>query len=76
MHTPLSEILTRPLAAHSPLVQSIVAQGLRALLEMAALHGYQPGESYASKCHLCWDIRDVIHVHYPDLFAPAELYED
>ena len=76
LHTPLSEILTRPLAAHSPLVRSIVATGPRALLEMAALHGYQPGERYATKCHLCWDIRDAIYMHYPDLFAPAELYED
>jgi hypothetical protein len=76
LRTPLSEILTRPLAAHSPLVQSIVAKGPRALLAMAAKHGYQPRERYVTKCHLCWDIREAIHMHNPDLFAPAELYED
>ena len=57
-------------------MQSIIARGPRALLELAALHGFQPEEHYASKCPLCWEIRNVIYMHYPDLFAPAELYED
>ena len=76
LQTPLSEILTRPLEAHPPIVQAIVAGGPGAMLEMAAEHGYQPRERYVSKCHLCWDIREAIHTHYPDLFAPAELYDN
>jgi hypothetical protein len=29
-----------------------------------------------TKCHLCWDIRCAIYAHYPDIFAPAELYHE
>ena len=76
LQIPLSEILTRPLGAHRPVVQAIVAGGPGAMLEMGAEHGYQPRERYVSKCHLCWDIREAIHTHYPDLFAPAELYDN
>jgi hypothetical protein len=76
LHTALSEILTRPPEDYSPLVQSFVARGPGALLELAARHGYPPGEGYASKCYRSWEIRESIYVHYHDLFAPAELYED
>ena len=76
LQRPLSEILTQPLEAHHPVVQSIVAHGPGAMLEMAAEHGYQPKDSYVSKWHLCWDIRTAIHTHSPDLFAPAQLYVD
>ena len=76
LQTPLSEILTQPLTAHHPLVQDIVARGPGAMLAMAAEHGYQPRERYVSRCHLCWDIREAIHPHYPHLLAPAQLYHD
>jgi hypothetical protein len=76
LQTPLSEILTRPLESHGALVQEIIGRGPAALLEMAAGHGYRPRERYVSKCHLCWDIRKNIYMHYPELFAPAELYRD
>jgi len=76
LRRPLSEILTRPMGEHSPLVQAIVAHGPGAMLEMAAEHGYQVQERYVSKCHLCWDVREAIYLHYPELFAPALLYEE
>lgn len=74
--TPFAEIVSRPLAEHPQLVQDLVALGPGAMLEMAQKHGYRPRDRYVSKCHLCWDIREAIHVHYPELFAPAELYHD
>jgi len=74
--TPLSEIIIRPLAEQPQLVQDLVARGPSAMLSMAEKHGFRPRDRYVSKCHLCWDIREAIHRHYPDLFAPAELYWD
>ena len=74
--TPFSEIVSRPLSQQPQLVQDLVARGPAAMLDMAAAQGFQPRDRYVSKCHLCWDIREAIHGHYPDLFAPAELYHD
>ncbi len=74
--TPLSQILTRPLTDQPQIVQDLVAHGPGCMLGMAKKHGFQPAEGYVTKCHLCWDIRTAIHMHYPGLFAPAELYRD
>ena len=74
--TPLSEIILRPLAEQPTLVQQVVEAGPGAMLPMAAEHGFLPRARYASKCHLCWHIREQIHSHYPALFAPEELYWD
>ena len=74
--TPLSEILSRPLNQHPQLVQDLVEHGPGCMLDMAEKHGYQTKEQYVTKCHLCWDIRTAIHMHYPELFAPDELYRD
>ena len=74
--TLLSEILRRPLEAHPQVVQDLVARGPGALLDLAAAHGFEPEDRYVSKCHLCWEIREAVHMHYPEHFAPAELYKD
>jgi len=74
--TPLAEILSRPLTEQPQIVQDLVAHGPACMLDMAEKHGFQPKDRYVTKCHLCWDIRTAIHVHYPELFAPAELYRE
>ena len=74
--TPFAEIVSRPLAEQPQLVQDLVERGPSAMLSMAEKHGFRPRDRYVSKCHLCWDIREAIHMHYPELFAPAELYHD
>ena len=76
LETPLSQIVTRGLAEHPPLVQDLVAHGPGAMLPMAARHGFRPRGRYAGKCHLCWNVREAIYKHYPELFAPEELYWD
>lgn len=74
--TPLAEILSRPLTEQPQVVQGLVAHGPGSMLDMAEKHGFQPKDRYVTKCHLCWDIRTAIHIHYPELFAPAELYRE
>jgi hypothetical protein len=76
LETPLSEILTRPIEEHHPLVQEVIDRGPGAMLDMAAEHGFRPKERYVSKCHLCWDLRVATHAHYPDLFVPTLLYHE
>lgn len=72
--TPLAEIISRPLVEQPQMVQDLVAHGPACMLNMAGKHGFQPEDRYVTKCHLCWDIRAAIYKHYPELFAPAELY--
>ena len=74
--TPFAEIVSRPLTEHPWIVQDLVARGPACMLDMAAKHEFQPAERYVTKCHLCWDIRTAIYMHYPELFAPAELYHE
>jgi len=74
--TPLAEILTRPLTERPQIVQDLVGRGPASLLDMAEKHGFRPRDRYVTKCHLCWDIRCAVYMHYPELFAPAELYHE
>ena len=74
--TPLSQILSRPIIEQPQLVQDLVEYGPSCMLDMAEKHGFQPEKGYVTRCHLCWDIRTAIHMHYPELFAPAELYRE
>ena len=74
--TPLSEIITRPLDEQPKIVQDLVAHGPGCMLGMAEKHGFRPGDRYVTKCHLCWDIRTAIYMHYPELFAPDVLYHE
>ena len=74
--TPFAEIVLLPLVERPQLVRDMVERGPGAMLGMAERHGFRPKDGYVSKCHLCWDVREAVHEHYPDLLAPAELYRD
>ncbi|MCD6364394.1 MAG: 4Fe-4S cluster-binding domain-containing protein, partial [Planctomycetes bacterium] len=40
-----------------PLLAALTEHGPTALLDMSETAGFVPRAAYASKCHLCWDIR-------------------
>jgi len=73
---PLSEIITTAYAMTNPVVRTLRAHGPVGLLEMGKDKGYQPRETYVSKCHLCWEVRKFLRPHYPGLFGPREIYEE
>jgi hypothetical protein len=59
-----------------PIVSVLARSGPRGLLESACRAGFVPGEKYAGKCHLCWEIRRFFvsrGMHQGEL-APAWLY--
>ncbi len=74
--TPLAEIISRSLVKQPQIVQDLVEHGPACMLDMAEKHEFRPKERYVTKCHLCWEIRTAIHMYYPALFAPAELYHE
>ncbi len=63
--------------AERPLLSTLAIRGPVGLMDEATRHGYEPAARYASKCHLCWDVRRFLArrgLHAGEL-GPAELYE-
>jgi hypothetical protein len=58
-----------------PVLQALLTD-LRALVDLGRDHGYRPTHSYASKCHLCADVRAHLAQHgdFAEL-APLAFYE-
>jgi hypothetical protein len=64
--------------AARPIVGTLAERGPVGLLDEAVGHGFLPGQGYASKCHLCWDIRRWLvagGLHLDEL-QPAWMYLD
>jgi hypothetical protein len=59
----------------TPRLREIAAQGPAALLPLAEGFGIAPRPAYASKCHLCFDLRRQLVRHMPDEFGPRQVYE-
>jgi len=57
-------------------VGTLAAAGPVALLDAARAAGYRPRDSYASKCHLCWELRRSLAAAggYEAELGPMRLY--
>jgi hypothetical protein len=42
------------------------------LLDLAP--GFEPKETYAQRCELCWEVRSFLASDYPETLAPPECY--
>jgi len=73
--------LGEPLNAYNyPLITKLYNKGIKALAENAASEfGFNPGEEYLNKCHLCFDIRKYLvkikGINSKEL-QPAEYYDN
>jgi hypothetical protein len=75
------EDLGQPLAPEAyPLLTTLFNTGVQGLLDLAAQHhGFQPGRSYISKCHLCLEIRSYLAAQTQSPFSelqPRPFYEN
>jgi hypothetical protein len=59
----------------TPLLRGIAERGPAALLPLAEQFGIAPQPAYASKCHLCFDLRRQLVQHMPEEFGPRQVYE-
>lgn len=60
-----------------PVQGPLITGGSRALMDVAARHGYRPRpQGYASKCHLCAHVRQFLFDRglFPETIGPAECY--
>jgi len=72
----LDRLLTEYSPAQHPIIRELVAGGPAALAQMAQRTGYTPQASYASTCHLCYDVRKFLRPRYPSELAPRICYEE
>jgi len=72
---PLGEILAGYDPDAHPIIRVLAEGGPLGLLRLAEEHGYKPDGEFADGCHLCYEVRDFLHPHYPDHLAPARVYE-
>lgn len=59
----------------TPLLREIAERGPAALLPLAQRYGITAQPAYASKCHLCFDLRRQLVHHMREEFGPRQVYE-
>lgn len=63
--------------AENPVLEAVVRGGSHALMQQARAFGYEPrADGYASKCHLCSDVRQYFFERniWPQAVGPADCY--
>ena len=60
-----------------PLIGALADRGPCGMLDLPETNEFEPRRGYASKCHLCWDIRGhlVRQGCFPESLVPAWMYE-
>ncbi len=74
--TPLEEIWKRFNPTQNNIINTLYNKGPYGLLEKACKNGYEKCDSYASKCHLCTNIRQFLFDNDLErtIIGPAECY--
>ena len=59
-----------------PIFSILIDKGPVGLLQLAEPLGYKSLKGYATKCHLCYDVRKFLHMKrkFPQYLAPAVCY--
>jgi hypothetical protein len=62
--------------ADRPIVGTLASGGPVALMRIAQEHGFVPESAYASKCHLCWTIREFLFSRalFLEELGPSSVY--
>ena len=67
---PLSRMLTNYHWKNYPIIQTLVTNGPRRLIELPEAGDFQfQEERYIDKCHLCTDIRKSLKTKYPEMYV-------
>jgi MoaA/NifB/PqqE/SkfB family radical SAM enzyme len=75
---PLDQIWKQFSPDNNKIIKTLFNKGPGGLLEEAVTLGYKPAELYASKCHLCTDIRQFLFNKgfEKQILGPAECYQE
>ncbi|MBC7093691.1 radical SAM protein [Candidatus Bipolaricaulota bacterium] len=59
-----------------PVVRVLADLGPVGLAMQAVARGYRPRSRYASRCHLCYDVRKFLRPAFPEYLGPANCYPE
>ena len=71
----LSAILSNFAFTNHPIIHILVEEGPIGLHRLATQHGFEPGSKFVNECHLCFEMRRLLHEHYPNHLAPTRYYQ-
>ena len=75
--TQLSKIIDKYNPFSHPIINRIInSKGLEKLREVATSKGWTPKPGYVDICHLCYDLRRLLHPYYPEWLTPKEAYNE
>ena len=72
--TNMGEIIESFDAKKHPIFSILTEYGPIGLAEQAINLGYSMKDSYADKCHLCQEARNILRIRYPEYLAPSQHY--
>ena len=72
--TPLPELMASGFLGRSPIIDAVYHEGPAGLLKLAETLGYVRKDGYPQKCGLCWEVRQYLRPHFPDVLGPDEVY--
>lgn len=72
--TPIPQILNNYDVRQHPFFSVLRDVGPRGFFKEAETLGYVRKPDYADKCHLCQEIREVLHSRYPEFLVPRQHY--
>ena len=57
-----------------PIIRVLEEEGPLGLYHLAEALQLNPRSAFADECHLCYEMRRLLHRHYPNHLAPAQCY--
>ncbi|KXH76111.1 MAG: hypothetical protein AM326_07740 [Candidatus Thorarchaeota archaeon SMTZ-45] len=71
----LSDSLNSYSYSNHPIIRILAETGPIGLYQLALQHGLEPNSTFVNECHLCFEMRRLLHYHYPKLLAPIRCYQ-
>ena len=71
----LSEILDNYEYYNHPINRILAKEGPKGLHGLATQHGLEPISEFVNECHLCFEMRRLLHDRYPNYLAPKRCYQ-
>jgi hypothetical protein len=57
-----------------PIIRVLEKEGPLGLYHLAETLQLKPDSAFTDECHLCYEMRKILHRHYPNHLAPAQCY--
>ena len=71
----LSDFLNNYSYVNHPIIRILVETGPIGLYQLALQHGLEVESSFVNECHLCFEMRKLLHSQYPNYLTPSRCYQ-